>query len=201
MSEYTTESPASLEKRARQRRALITLGVLVLGLFFAFWYGLSYYQADENARAARPPAPTCAPYVAPALTPDEVTVNVYNATTRPGLAGSTSKLLAERGYSVGTVANDPSNRPVPRIVELRYGPQGQAAAQLVLAAMPRGTTSVRDARKDTSVDVVLGSGYRTLRPQSSPATDATAGALPMCPAPSGSPTASTAPTPSATSAS
>ncbi|PKW27631.1 LytR C-terminal domain-containing protein [Phycicoccus duodecadis] len=198
MSEYTTESPASLEKRARQRRALITLGVLVLGLFFAFWYGLSYYQADENARAARPPAATCTPYVAPALTPDEVTVNVYNATTRPGLAGSTSKLLAERGYALGKVANDPTDRPVPRIVELRYGPQGQAAAQLVLTAMPRGTTSVRDARKDTSVDVVLGSGYRALRPESAPATE---GALPMCPAPSSSPTTPASPTSPSPSAS
>lgn len=180
MSEYTTESPASLEKRGRQRRALITLGVLVLGLFFAFWYGLSYYQADENARAARPAAPTCSPYQQPGLTPAEVTVNVYNATARSGLAGSTSKLVSDRGFVLGKVANDPTDRPVPKVLELRYGPQGGPAARLVLASMPQGTTSVRDAREDTTVDVVVGTGFRALRPEGK----ATVGALPMCPAPS-----------------
>lgn len=181
MSEYTTESPASLEKRARQRRALITLGVLVLGLFFAFWYGLSYYQADEHARAARPPEPTCRPYVPPTLAPAQVTVNVYNATTRSGLAGSTAKLLAERGFTVGKVANDPTRRAVPKVAEVRFGPQGSAGAELVLKALPAGTTSVPDQRKGATVDVALGTGFRALRPEAAAATE---GGLPMCPAPS-----------------
>ena len=52
MSEYATESPVSLRRRRQRRRALITIGVVLLGLFFAFWYALSYYQND--ARSAQP---------------------------------------------------------------------------------------------------------------------------------------------------
>ena len=56
MSDYTTEAEGSVRAR-RRRRSLITLAVVVLGLFFAFWYAWSYYQADTEARASRPPAP------------------------------------------------------------------------------------------------------------------------------------------------
>ena len=51
MSDYTTEARGSVRAR-RKRRSLITLAVVVLGLFFAFWYAWSYYQHDTSARAA-----------------------------------------------------------------------------------------------------------------------------------------------------
>ena len=50
MSDYTTEAEVSVNAR-RKRRQLIVLGVVVLGLFFAFWYAWSYYQSDNSARA------------------------------------------------------------------------------------------------------------------------------------------------------
>ena len=46
MSEYTTEAQSSVRAR-RRRRSLIVLGTVLLGLFFAFWYALSYYQAES----------------------------------------------------------------------------------------------------------------------------------------------------------
>lgn len=179
MSEYTTESPASVAARQRRRRSLLTLGVVLLGLFFAFWYGLSYYEADSKARAARPPAPTCRPFDPNLVTPDEVTVNVYNATDRSGLAGSTAKLIGDRGFVVGKVANDPTTRKTPAVAEVRHGPKGAAAAKLVASAMPNGTKVVADKRKDASVDVALGRTFKSLKPVTEPS-----GQLPMCPDPS-----------------
>ncbi len=177
MSEYTTESPASVAARQRRRRSLLTIGVVLLGLFFAFWYGLSYYEADQEARAAKAPTPTCRPYDPEVLTPGDVTVNVYNATSRTGLAGSTSRLVADRGFVVGKVANDPSKRKTPPVAEVRHGPTGAAAAELVAAVMPEGTTVVADKRKDATVDIALGTTFKTLLPATEPT------GAPMCPAP------------------
>lgn len=179
MSEYTTESPASVAARQRRRRSLLTIGVILLGLFFAFWYGLSYYEADTKARAARPPAPTCRPFDPTVVTPDEVTVNVYNATGRTGLAGNTAKLVKDRGFVVGTVANDPTSRKTPAVAEVRHGPAGAAAAKLVASVMPSGTKVVADKRKDTTVDIALGTKFKTLKPAAAPTQQ-----LPMCPDPS-----------------
>ncbi|QIM22713.1 LytR C-terminal domain-containing protein [Phycicoccus sp. HDW14] len=179
MSEYTTESPASVAARQRRRRSLLTIGVILLGLFFAFWYGLSYYEADNKARASRPPAPTCRPFDATEVTPAEVTVNVYNATSRTGLAGSTAKLITDRGFVVDKVSNDPSTRKTPAVAEVRFGPAGAAAAKLVASVMPSGTKLVNDKRKGTGVDVALGTKFKALKPATAPSQE-----LPMCPAPS-----------------
>ena len=120
MSDFTTEADGSVRAR-RKRRTLITLAVVLLGLFFAFWYAWSYYQSDLAARATRPPGATCAPYDAKAVTPERTKVNVYNASDRQGLAASVSRALGDRGFDIGKVANDPSSRKAPSVAEVRYG--------------------------------------------------------------------------------
>jgi len=177
MSEYTTEADGSVRAR-RKRRSLITLAVVLLGLFFAFWYAWSYYQADTTARATRAPAATCAPYDAKAVTPDRTTVNVYNASNRNGLAGTVAKSLRDRGFTIGKVANDPSKRKPPAVAEVRHGPAGVAQAKLVASSLPKGTKVVADKRKGAAVDVALGAKFTGLAPVP------TATGLPMCPAPS-----------------
>jgi len=180
VSDYTTEAEVSVTARQRRRRSLIVIGLVVLGLFFAFWYAWSYYQADSTARASRPPPATCAPVDPLAVTPEITTVNVYNASTRNGLAGSVSRSLADRGFVIGKVANDPSSRKAPKIAEIRYGPKGEAQAKLLRTSLPKGTVLVNDKRKVATVDLAVGPKYTTLAPV--PTTTA----LPMCPAPSGS---------------
>jgi hypothetical protein len=176
MSEHTTDAVADEHARQR-RRSLITLGVVLLGLFFAFWYAWSYYQAETSEVAARPPAATCAPFDPKAVRVEDTTVNVYNASNRSGLAASVSKTLAERGFIIGKVANDPSKRKPPAIAEVRHGPEGEAQAGLVLSTMPKGSVIVVDKRKGATVDVALGAKYTALAPVS------TASGLPTCPAP------------------
>ncbi len=179
MSDYTTEAEVSVNAR-RKRRQLIVLGVVVLGLFFAFWYAWSYYQADNSARASSPPAATCAPYDPKVVTPANTRVNVYNASDRVGLAGSVARSLRERDFVIGKVANDPSSRKAPKVAEIRYGPKGAAQAKLLRTSLPKGTTLVKDKRKVATVDLALGAKYTTLAPV--PTTTA----APMCPAPSAS---------------
>jgi hypothetical protein len=179
VSDYTTEAEVSVNAR-KKRRQLIVLGLVVLALFFAFWYAWSYYQADNSARATRPPAATCAPYDPKVVTAESTKVNVFNASSRDGLAGSVARSLGERGFVIGKVANDPSGRKPPKVAEIRYGPKAQAQAKLLRTSLPKGTTMVKDKRKVVTVDLALGPKYTTLAPL--PTTTA----MPMCPAPSGS---------------
>ncbi|MGL5851500.1 MAG: LytR C-terminal domain-containing protein [Phycicoccus sp.] len=179
MSSYTTESPATLRARERRRRTVVTFSVVLLAMFFAFWYALSYYRADDRSSGSGAPAATCRPYDPRAVTPAQVKVTVLNATARTGLAGQTSRSIAQRGFVVGSVGNDTSKRPTPAVAEIRHGAAGEAQAKLVLSAMPKGTTLVKDGRKGTDVDVALGSKFSALAPAPS------APVLPMCPAPTG----------------
>ncbi len=157
---YVVESGASRSRRARRRRALITLGVVALMLFFAFWYAYSYYQHSDKPRAT--PTTSCTATTAAAvLAPKQVTVNVYNATDRNGLAAKTAADVRKRGFKVGTVSNDPLSKDVTTTAEVRYGPKGKAAGKLVLGLV-KGSKAVADKRTDTSVDLVLGTKFAAL---------------------------------------
>ena len=162
-------------RRGPGRRSTVTLLVLLLGLFFAFWYALSYYRASENHRAAAP-APTCS--AGPVVTPGTTRVNVYNATERAGLAARTASALAKQGFVRGEVTNDPLGKTVTGSAEVRHGAKGLAQARLV-AARVKGARLVRDDRTDDSVDLVLGTGFTTVR---TPAP--TTGGPTPCPSPS-----------------
>ena len=176
-----SETSDAVDPHQRQRRrSLITIGVVLLGLFFAFWYAWSYYQAETEAAAARPPAATCAPFDPKAVRAEDTTVNVYNASSRQGLAASVSTLLTERGFVIGKVANDPTKRKAPAVAEVRHGPAGVAQAKLLQSTLPKGTVLFADKREGATVDVALGAKYTGLAPA------ATASGLPTCPAPSAS---------------
>lgn len=160
---YIVESGASRSRRSRRLRALITLALVALMLFFAFWYAYSYYKTSSEPTAA--PAAACTTAAAPpkgaAPQPSEITVNVYNATDRDGLAGKTATEVRGRGFEVATVTNDPLQRTVPGPAEVRYGKAGAAKAKVVLGLV-KGAKPVRDARSDASVDLVLGEKFTAL---------------------------------------
>ncbi|MFC8501562.1 LytR C-terminal domain-containing protein [Pedococcus sp. NPDC057267] len=173
---YVEAGAPSDARRARRRRALITLGLVALMLFFAFWYAYSYYRSDNTRRAA--PRPVCTT-AATAPQPADVTVNVYNATTRDGLAKKTAAEVRKRGFLVATVSNDPLQKKVTGPAEVRYGPSGKKEAALVLQLV-KGAKGVQDARNDSSVDLVLGATYKALAPpvKQVPTSTATKGATP-----------------------
>ncbi|MDQ4098595.1 MAG: LytR C-terminal domain-containing protein [Actinomycetota bacterium] len=163
---YIVESGASSSRRARRRRALITLAVVALMLFFAFWYAYSYFRASGEKTPAAPPV-SCTP-AASAPRPQAITVNVYNATNRNGLAARTATEVRKRGFKVSTVANDPLKKTVAVAAEVRYGKASAASGKVVLALV-RGAKAVQDGRTDGSVDLVLGDKFTALAPPAKPA--------------------------------
>lgn len=159
---YTVESE-SYRRSRRRRRTSFTLLALLLVLGGTYYYAASYWNAPPARSgtqvSCQPTAPTTGP-----LLPQHVRVNVYNATKRSGLAASTQKLLKERGFVIGTVGNDPAGRAITQSAEVRFGPAGERAAQVVLTTVP-GSVPVKDeARTDATVDLVLGDGFQTIAP-------------------------------------
>lgn len=164
------ESDASARNRARRRRrSAITLIVVLLILFGAFWYAYSYYKGSDSAPAVAAPTTSCA-----AGKPVKVTVNVYNATDRNGLAASTAATIRKRGFTVKSVANDPLNKTVKATAEVRYGPAGAAQAKGVGALVTK-PVMVDDKRKNATVDLVLGNAFTGLTSATLPRTGCPAG--------------------------
>jgi len=175
---YDVEAEEYNPRRARRRRALITLAVVSLMLFFAFWYAYSYYRNGDTRPTAT--TPVCTTKRA-APTPADVAVNVYNATDHSGLAARTASDVRKRGFKVVTVANDPLQRTIPGPAEVRYGTAGASESKLVLALV-KGAKAVRDARPDASVDLVLGEKFKALAapPKTPKPTATTATPSPTC---------------------
>lgn len=189
MSDYMVEAGASARARTRRRRALVTLLVVVLALFGAFWFAWSYWKKSPTPPSASS-TPTCTTVKAVTRPP---MLNVYNATGRTGLAASTAAELKKRGFVIGTVANDPLKKKITAAAEVRYGKSGKVAAQSVLELVAN-PAKLADTRKDASVDLVIGNGFKALTPL--PAATAT---LPACtPTPTAKATPVKKPSPTAT---
>lgn len=181
------EAGASTDRRRRRRRTGITLAVVGLLLVGVFACAAAYVQGwmgelgRPGAGVAACPAPTNPP-TSPApgptptrtLSPEDVTVNIYNTTPRQGLARTTASTLRDRGYLIATVSNDPMHRTIRGVAEIRYGTSGTAAARLAARLVP-GASLHRDGRPDSSVDLVLGPKFHGVASLPGAAPSAAAG--------------------------
>jgi hypothetical protein len=113
------------------------------------------------------------------LIPREVTINVYNATVRIGLAASVASSLTKIGFKVATIDNDPLGKTILGVGEIRHGPSGLEGAMLAARRLP-GATVVQDDRMDASIDVVLGRSYSSLTVQPKVVVSTKAKPTPHC---------------------
>ncbi|GAB2572039.1 LytR C-terminal domain-containing protein [Streptomyces capparidis] len=157
-------------RRRRGRRAvtgtaaLLALGVLGWGtveLVDVFRGGTAANAAEHRCDPARRPA--AAPPPKPLPEARAVTVNVFNATTRSGLAKQTADELKRRGFTVREVGNAPEalDKKVRESALLLGGSRSGPALDLLgthLAGEGRRT----DGRGDGSVDLVIGDAYKGL---------------------------------------
>ena len=92
---------------------------------------------------------------------EQINLNVYNSTSRPGLARAVADELLARKFVVGAVSNiDAGYRGIAAVVS---GAAGQAAAFSVQRNLP-GSDYFQDSRTDGSVDVILSQDYKALAP-------------------------------------
>lgn len=94
---------------------------------------------------------------------NDVTINVYNATDRGGLAAQVGENFANRDFEVLEQGEDPLGTEVPGVAVLRYGPQAVGAAHVLRAYFLNNASDEFDIeREDDTVDVVIGDQFRQL---------------------------------------
>src|SRR4051812_2727135 len=134
------EQDDAADNSVRRRRRVLhgVVLVLLIGLIvaaiviaLAIMNGQIKLPATERSKAAVSMCPAAVYDYTP---PEKVNVNVYNSTSRPGLARSVADQLVARKFIVGNVANTTSSyRGVGLIVS---GAAGQAAAFSVQRNLP-----------------------------------------------------------------
>ncbi|MGW3102816.1 LytR C-terminal domain-containing protein [Streptomyces sp. NPDC001100] len=163
-------------RRPRRRGRLVLMvvaSVAVLGV--GGWGTLQlidvFTGGGKQASAAGPKA-DCASKVSPSPTanaavpkPAQITVNVYNATPRSGLAKSTADELKKRGFKIGDVGN--ASAQFDKKVKgtgILLGPTASLDTSLpVLATQLTGAERRTEAtRKGDTVDLIIGTAFKDL---------------------------------------
>jgi hypothetical protein len=184
------EDDGNVEKPHIYHRRILHGVVLVLlvGLVIAaVLTAMAVARGDLKIPGWGPPPPPV-PITCPAGTYDypdngSFRLNVYNGTQLEGLGSKVAAQLADRGYDIGAVGNKTLSFYGMSAVVVS-GKAGEANAFNVQRNIP-DTEYVGDDRTDTSVDVVVGAGYKELVPANR--VDQTPGLL-SCPRLSPAPT-------------
>ncbi|GHE03588.1 LytR C-terminal domain-containing protein [Streptomyces alanosinicus] len=116
-------------------------------------------KADCRAKAQTAAQVTALPK------PGEITVNVYNATARTGLAKDTADELKKRGFKIGDVGNAGKefDKKV-KSVGVLVGPVTEQNTSLAVLGTQLAGAQQRAAagRKANDLDLVLGDGFKGL---------------------------------------
>ena len=133
---------------------------------------IDVFTGGGKQAAAAGPKADCATKASPSPSADaavpkpaQITVNVYNATPRSGLAKSTADELKKRGFKIGDVGNASAqwDKKVKGTGVL-LGPASALDTSLpVLATQLTGAERRTEAtRKGTAVDLVIGTAFKNL---------------------------------------
>ncbi|MCI3274588.1 LytR C-terminal domain-containing protein [Streptomyces cylindrosporus] len=166
--------------RQRRRRGRLVLAVVasVVALGVIGWGTLQlidvFTGGGKKASAAGPKA-DCATKASPSASasvstaalpkPGQITVNVYNATPRSGLAKDTADELEKRGFKIGDVGN--ASKEFDKKVKgagILLGPSSSLNTSLPVLATQLASAERRTdaARKGTDVDLIIGTAFKNL---------------------------------------
>ena len=164
-------------RRPRRRGRLVVVIVAcgaVLGVIG--WGTLQLFDVftggGKKAAAAGPKAdcvtkasPSAGAAAADLPKPGQITVNVFNATPRGGLAKKTADELKKRGFKIGDVGN--ATKQYDKKVKgtgILLGPASSLNTSLPVLATQLTTAERRTdaARKGTTIDLVIGTGFKNL---------------------------------------
>ncbi|MFD9318031.1 LytR C-terminal domain-containing protein [Streptomyces sp. NPDC060053] len=114
--------------------------------------------------------------------PAQITVNVFNATTRSGLAKTTADELKKRGFKIGEVGN--ATKQYDKKVAgtgILLGPAASLNTSLPVLATQLATAERRTdaARTGTTLDLIIGNQFKALTSQAASVKALTALAAPL----------------------
>ncbi len=160
----TFAEDAAAQKSRFRRRLLhgivlvLLVGVIAAGAVGA-WAIMNGVIKVPTAIASKAPVSLCPTTTFDYVPNETVNLNVFNATSRGGLAGTVAEQFTARGFKVASVDN--SETAYAGVAVVVSGVKGQAAAFNVQRNLA-GTDYFQDNREDESVDVILTSGYEGL---------------------------------------
>jgi hypothetical protein len=154
----TERPPVRARSGRRPLPPLIFLLVLALAAFGVWWNVLRQDSADRAAEAAACATAKAAP---PSLDPATLQVRVQNATDKAGEAQRVAAALKQIGFVINEVGNDPTDREVTGVGEIRYGARGRDAAAFLGVFLPKAG-AYEDTRSTTVVDLVIGPEFAGL---------------------------------------
>lgn len=171
MSTTTDENRArKLRRQQRHARQSVVFGVLIalmaLAGLSAAAVGSGLVTSPLKIGFSSASVPSDKAVVEPCLVKgkekpvaySKIKINVYNASTRKGLAASTSKVLQERGFAVLEMSNTKDN---VNNVQIRFGAKGVGRAY-TLAAQFKSAILQYDARTDSTLDLTVGEAFEGL---------------------------------------
>ncbi|MFI1788909.1 MULTISPECIES: LytR C-terminal domain-containing protein [Streptomyces] len=148
--------------------ALGLIGWGTLQLVDVFTGGGDKYTATgatKDCRTKTAAAPAARVHALPR--PGQITVNVYNATKRTGLAKTTADELRKRGFKIGDVGN--ASKQYDKKVKGAGILLGSAAARdtslRVLGTQLDGAQLRADSRRTADLDLVIGDAFKGLAKQ------------------------------------
>lgn len=177
--------PRMRRPRGRRRLAFLVLAsVTALGLIgWGTLQLIDVFTGGGDKAAAAGPKADCASTASPSATasatstastaakakalpkPGQITVNVFNATPRSGLAKETADELKKRGFRIGDVGNatDTYDKKVEGAGILLGAKTAAQAALPVLNTQLSGAQLKTDGRaKADQVDLIIGTGFKNL---------------------------------------
>lgn len=169
---YLPEDPQRARKRRRRFRRLrhaVVFLVIVAVVLGGAGYATAYYQGWLGTSK---PTSTCKPVKPlPDVPARLISLNVFNASPKLGIAQSVAAALRRRGFRIISTGDDATGATIKAPAQVRYGPIGAAIAQTVARQVP-GATLQEDGRSDPSVDLVIGNTYKALSQVAPPAPGA-----------------------------
>ncbi len=142
------------------KSALVLGGLCVLLLVVAVWG----WNAATEPFPGRADAPKCVEHeVAKGeqVYADQVTVSVYNASDRNGLAGRTMGLFTDAGFGEGDTGNAPKDADVVFAQVWSETPRSPAV-RLVASRLGADAQVVRREQRGVGVMVLVGDDFRDL---------------------------------------
>jgi LytR cell envelope-related transcriptional attenuator len=153
------DDPVRLRRRVVHGVVLVLLLGLIAGAIITAVAILNGQLKVATPAGSDEPQRVCPAATFDYTAPEQINLNVYNSTSRPGLARSVADEMLARKFVVGAVANtDAGYRGVAAVVS---GAAGQSAAFTVQRNVP-GSDYFQDDRTDASVDVILAGDYKEL---------------------------------------
>lgn len=148
----------------------VTLLVLLLILLGSAYYGWQGVTAPATTDAATTPtttpSATCSKQThsrkSRRVQAKHIVVNVFNAGVITGLAGSTSRSLASKGFRPGEVTDAPAGVKATNVTVLSktvHSPEVQLVANQFV-----GRVAIRHGDLAPGVDVVVGNAFKAVDP-------------------------------------